>query len=81
MASDPHPDSLPEDALDSHPDSAPAQQDDDGRSAIEQAVDARADAVANGDGGDEPETFTAAGDYSGNAGTGGEVKNQDIDAQ
>ena len=44
-------------------------------------VEARADAVARGEGGDEPETFTAAGDYSGNAGTGGEVKNQDADAQ
>lgn len=80
MASDPHPDSIPEDT-DAHPDSPPAQQDDDARSDIEQAVEARADAVARGEGGEEPETFTAPGDYSGNAGTGGEVKNQDITAQ
>ena len=57
--------------------------EDDPRSDIEQAVEARSDAVARGEGegGAEPETFTATGDYSGNAGTGGEVKNQDIDAQ
>ena len=78
---DPHPDSLPEDQMDQTPDSPPAAQDDDARSDIEQAVEARSDAVARGEGGPEPETFTASGDYSGNAGTGGEVKNQDIDAQ
>lgn len=81
MASDPHPDSLPEEAPDSNPDSPPMTRDDDGRSDIEQAVEARADAVARGEGGEEPETMTAPGDYSGNAGTGGEVKNQDVDAQ
>lgn len=79
MASDPHPDSLPE--QDTHPDSAPETQDDDGRSDIEQAVEARADAVARGEGGDEPDTLSTTGDFSGNAGTGGEVKNQDMDAQ
>lgn len=82
MASDPHPDSLPEDAPDSNPDGPPpASQDDDARSDIEQAVEARADAVARGEGGDEPAPMTDSGDYSGNAGTGGEVKNQDLDAQ
>ena len=81
MASDPHPDSLPEDAPEANPDSAPATRDDDGRSDIEQAVEARSDAVARGEGGKEPETMTAPDDYSGNAGTGGEVKNQDADAQ
>ncbi len=81
MASDPHPDSLPEEGPDLNPDSAAPGSDDDGRSDIEQAVEARADAVARGEGGDEPETMTATGDYSGNAGTGGEVKNQDLDAQ
>lgn len=80
MASDPHPDSIPEGG-DTHADSPPASRDDDGRSDIEQAVDARSDAVARGEGGEEPETLTAPGDYSGNAGTGGEVKNQDVDAQ
>ena len=61
------------------PDSPPATQD--ARSDIEQAVEARADALKRGEGGAEPETMTAPGDYSGNAGTGGEVKNQDVDAQ
>lgn len=46
-----------------------------------QAVEARADAVARGEGGTEPDPMTATGDFSGNAGTGGEVKNQDMDAQ
>lgn len=78
---DPHPDSIPEDSMDQTPDSPPAAQDDDARSDIEQAVQARADAVARGDGGPEPEAMTAPGDYSGNAGTGGEVKNQGVDAQ
>ena len=81
MASDAHPDSLPDDAPEANPDSPPARQDDDGRSDIEQAVMARSDAVDRGEGGNEPETMTAPGDYSGNAGTGGEVKNQDMDAQ
>ena len=81
MASDPHPDSLPDDAPEANPDSPPPRQDDDGRSDIEQAVMARSDAVDRGEGGGEPETMTATGDYSGNAGTGGEVKNQDMDAQ
>ena len=78
---DPHPDSIPEDRMDQTPDSPPATQDDDARSDIEQAVEARSDAVDRGEGGPEPEPMTATGDYSGNAGTGGEVKNQDIDAQ
>lgn len=65
---------------DSHPDSPP-QDNDDPRSDIEQAVEARADAVDRGEGGPEPETFTASGDHSGNRGTGGEVRNQDLDAQ
>ena len=65
---------------DPHPDSPPETRDDP-RSDIEQAVEARSDAVARGEGGPEPETFTAPGDHSGNAGTGGEVKNQDRDAQ
>ena len=73
-------DSLPEDT-DTTPDSPPATQDDDARSDIEQAVQARSDAVERGEGGREPKTFTATGDFSGNAGTGGEVKNQDRDAQ
>ncbi|WP_174292231.1 hypothetical protein [Sphingomonas bacterium] len=67
-------------ANDPNPDSAPAQ-DEDSRSDIEQAVEARSDAVDRGEGGEEPDTLTETGDYSGNAGTGGEVKNQDLDAQ
>ncbi|MDB5697085.1 MAG: hypothetical protein JWN21_2628 [Sphingomonas bacterium] len=54
-------------------------RDEDPRSDIEQAVAARSDALARGEGGGR--SSDAPGDYSGNAGTGGEVKNQDIDAQ
>ena len=55
-------------------------QEEDSRPDIQQAVEARADAVARGEGGgDAP--LAATGDFSGNAGTGGEVKNQDMDAQ
>lgn len=78
---DPHPDPIPEDNMDQHPDTPPATQDDDARTDIEQAVEARSDAVARGEGSAEPKPMTATGDYSGNAGTGGEVKNQDVDAQ
>lgn len=81
MATDPHPDSLPDEAPEAHPDGPPEHRDDDTRTDIEQAVKARADAVARGEGGDGPGSLTATGDYSGNAGTGGEVKNQDLDAQ
>ena len=62
---------------DRNPDDAP----EDGRSDIEQVVQARSDAVERGEGGDEPDPMTAPGDYTGQAGTGGEVKNQDRDAQ
>lgn len=65
---------------DTHPNTPPAQ-DEDPRSDIEQAVQARSDAVARGEGGAESGTLAASGDFSGNAGTGGEVKNQDQDAQ
>ena len=78
--SDPNPDSLPED-VDSNPDSPPDAQDDDARSDIEQAVAARSDALARGEGGDEPETFTGAGMPDGVGGTGGVAKNQEDDAQ
>ena len=56
-------------------------QDRDPRPDIQQAVEARADAVARGegDGGDGP--LAPPGDYSGVAGDGGVVKNQDITAQ
>ena len=53
----------------------------DPRPDIQQAVEARADAVARGEGTDADGTLAATGDYSGNAGTGGETKNQDMDAQ
>lgn len=79
--SDPHPDSLPEDDTDSAVDSPPGSQDDDARTDIEQAVAARSDAVARGEGGDEPETFTDAGLPDGVGGTGGETKNQGYDQQ
>ena len=47
----------------------------------QQAVEARKDAVERGEGGPEPDNMTAPGLFSGNAGTGGETKNQDDDAQ
>ncbi|HEU4960867.1 MAG TPA: hypothetical protein VFT56_10705 [Sphingomonas sp.] len=65
---DPHPDSPPDDRKDS-------------RSDIEQVVDARSDAVERGEGGEEPETFTAPGLPDGPGGTGGVTKRQDKDAQ
>ena len=51
------------------------------RSDLQQAVEARKDAVERGEGGPEPDNMTAPGLFSGNAGTGGETKNQDDDAQ
>jgi len=65
---------------DPHPDSRPGH-DDDERSDIEQVVDARSDAVDRGEGGKEPDTFTAPGLPDGVGGTGGVTKNQDQDAQ
>lgn len=58
-----------------------ARDEKDPRPDIEQAVEAREDALAAGEGGREPDRMTDAGAYTGNAGTGGVVKNQDIDAQ
>jgi hypothetical protein len=57
------------------------QDREDERSDLEQEVEARKDAVERGEGGPEPESLTAPGLFSGNAGTGGETKNQDDDAQ
>ncbi len=57
------------------------QRDEDPRSDLEQAVAARSDAVARGEGGPEPETFTETGRFDGNSGTGGEVRNQDLTQQ
>lgn len=53
----------------------------DSRSDLQQTVEARKDAVERGEGGDEPETFTATGEHDGVGGTGGVVKSQDDDAQ
>lgn len=53
----------------------------DPRSDLQQDVEARKDAVERGEGGPEPDSMTAPGLFSGNAGTGGETKNQDDDAQ
>jgi len=66
--SDPHPDSLP-------------QADNDARSDIEQAVEARKDAVERGEGGEELDVFTSPGMADGVGGTGGVTKNQEHDAQ
>ena len=63
------------------PDNTPPGHEPDPRPDIQQAVEARADAVARGEGDTDDGTLAATGDFSGNAGTGGEVKNQDMDAQ
>ncbi|MFN3433933.1 MAG: hypothetical protein ACK4ZY_05990 [Sphingomonas sp.] len=68
---------VPDDAPDSNPDGDRA----DPRPDIQQAVEARADAVARGEGGEEPSRFTDPGAFDGNSGTGGEVKNQDLTQQ
>lgn len=54
---------------------------EDERSDLQQEVEARKDAVERGEGGPEPEPLIAPGLFSGNAGTGGDSKNQDDDAQ
>jgi len=46
---------------------------EDERSDIEQAVEARADAVARGEGGKEPSRFTDTGDRSRHLATGGDL--------
>jgi len=48
----------------------------DRRPDLEQAVGARDDALARGEGGPEPAPMTDTGRFDGNSGTGGEVKNQ-----
>lgn len=68
---------LPDNAPENNPDALRADE----RSDIEQAVEARADAVARGEGGPEPVRFTDTGEFDGNSGTGGEVKNQDLTQQ
>lgn len=68
------------DTPDPHPDSPPAA-DNDRRSDIEQIVEARKDAVERGEGGVEPDSFTAPGLPDGVGGTGGVTKNQEDDAQ
>ncbi len=74
---DPNVDALPEDAPDSNPDG----ERDDPRPDIQQAVEARSDAVARREGGDEPVRFTDTGEFDGNSGTGGVVRNQDLTQQ
>ena len=59
----------------------PNSTERDDRSDIQQEVEARKDAVERGEGGKEPDAFTAPGDFDGVGGTGGVVKNQDDDAQ
>lgn len=78
---DPHPDSPPG-GPDAHPDGGPeAPEREDDRSDIEQVVQSRADAVARGEGGPEPDPMLKSGDYSGVSGDGGEVKNQGLTQQ
>jgi hypothetical protein len=59
----------------------PIPNRDDERFDIQQAVEARSDAVARGEGGKGPARFTDTGEFDGNSGTGGEVKNQDFNQQ
>jgi hypothetical protein len=66
---------------DRNPQSDATQDREDERSDLQQEAEARKDAVERGEGGPEPETLTAPGLFSGNAGTGGDTKNQDSDAQ
>ncbi len=75
------PESLPEDQITQPADTPPQAEEEDARTDIEQAVKARSDALDRGEGGPEPDAMTSPGNYTGNAGTGGEVKNQDLDAQ
>ena len=65
---------------DPYPDSPPKAEndtDEDGRSDLEQVVEARKDAVERGEGGREPDSLTAPGLPDGVGGTGGVTKNQD----
>ena len=80
MATNPenHPDSPPVETPDTNPDSPPRE---DERSDIEQAVEARSDAVKRGEGGEEPVTFTSSGEHDGVGGTGGVVRNLELAAQ
>lgn len=71
----------PEDHVGTDPNTPPERRDDDARSDIEQAVASRSDAVERGEGGPEPETFTDPGMNDGVGGTGGIVRNQDLDQQ
>jgi hypothetical protein len=55
--------------------------DTDDRSDLQKMVEARKDAVEDGEGGAEPDAFTSTGMPDGVGGTGGVTKNQDDDAQ
>ncbi len=63
------------------PAASPEDRDADPRSDLEQLVQARSDAVERGEGGPEPEPMTAPGLHAGVSGTGGDVRNQDVDQQ
>ena len=63
------------------PATTPQPPSTDGRSDIQQAVEARRDAVERGEGGPEPDIFTSPGLADGVGGTGGVTRNQDDDAQ
>ena len=63
------------------PATRPEERQEDTRSDLEQMVQARSDAVARGEGGPEPEPMTAPGLHAGVSGTGGDVRNQDVDQQ
>ena len=63
------------------PQTLPEERDADERSDLEQIVAARSDAVARGEGGEEPAILTDTGRRDGVGGTGGDPKNQDLTQQ
>jgi len=80
MMSGTDPNDASDPAFDDGADNATDVREDE-RSDIQQAVEARADAVARGEGGTESSRFVDPGAFDGNSGTGGEVKNQDLTQQ
>jgi hypothetical protein len=68
-------------AVGTDPETLPEERGADERSDLEQIVAARSDAVARGEGGEEPAIFTDSGRRDGVGGTGGDPKNQDLTQQ
>lgn len=78
----PAPEQAPSELPPPQPDTdVPDPGQSDPRSDIQQAVEARQDAVARGEGGPEPDIFTSPGLSNGEGGSAGVVRNQGDDAQ